>query len=92
MNPILKQMNSQKLNGCCGSYKRKKEVVVKESILPNPTIKNGISIIYVGAGRTSFTGGVSQTIYHVSDHHRHFNIYKEDADSILKNKTVILKP
>lgn len=87
-NEQMKMINSP----CCGSYSKRKVVKEKESIPPNPKINGGIALIYVGSGKKSFTGKATGAIYYVSDHMRHFNAHKEDADDILRNPAVIRKP
>ncbi len=64
----------------------------KENIPLNPQISRGIEVIYVGAGYLSITGESSGLIYYVSDHNRHFTVASEDADDIVKNKSIIYKP
>jgi hypothetical protein len=79
-------------SGCCGSYLRQRVVKEKHPILPNPKIKVGINVIYLGAGNISIKGEGTNTIYYASDHSRHFRIYAEDEASVLSKSSVILKP
>jgi hypothetical protein len=79
-------------NTCCGSNLRKRITTVKTPLLPNPKIPGGIAVIYLGSGNISVKGTGSASVYHASDHNRHFRIYTEDADSILKRPDIILKP
>ena len=84
----MKLMN----NSCCGSYSKQKIVQEKEPLPANPKISGGVALIYVGSGTTSFKGHATGSLYHVSDHSRHFRAHAEDADSLLSNRTIIRKP
>lgn len=84
----MKMMNKL----CCGSYSKQKAVKEKEPIPPNPKISGGVSLIYVGSGKKSFKGKATGSVYYVSDHARHFRVYFEDADSLLRNATIIRRP
>ena len=92
MNEIQITLMKIPENSCCGSYSKQKMVKAKEAILPNPKVKGGVALIYVGAGKKNFKGHVTGSVYYVSDHSRHFTAYTEDADSLLRNASIIGKP
>ena len=77
---------------CCGSYSKKRIVIAKEPLPPNPKVQGGTAIIYLGSGNISFKGEVSGSMYFASDHNRHLKVHTADVESILKDKTFILKP
>lgn len=79
------------MNSCCGGYSKKIKVF-KSKLPPNPKVENGIPVIYIGSGDEKFIGKATGNSYYASDHQRHFKIDREDYDSILANKEVILKP
>jgi len=80
------------ISTCCGSHVRRKTETVKEPLIPNPVVKNGVNLIYVGSGNINLKGAGTGSVYHASDHSRHFRVYNEDKDSILRNQYIILKP
>lgn len=92
MKEIRKEQMRMMNNSCCGSYSKQKVEKVKEQIPPNPKVHGGIALIYVGSGRKSFKGHATGSVYYVSDHLRHFRVYTEDADSILRKASIIRKP
>ncbi len=91
MNPI-RNKKQETNSGCCGSYVRQRIAKEKQPILPNPKIKAGVNVIYLGSGNFSIKGLGTNTIYYASDHSRHFKIYAEDEDSVLRESSLILKP
>lgn len=77
---------------CCGTYSKRKRAIAIESNPDNPSISNGIDVIYVGSGYKSIASISSGYTYHCSDHHRHFTIAVQDVDQVMKNKDIIYKP
>ena len=80
------------INTCCGAYVKHHEKTIKTPLPPNPKVTGGIAVIYIGSGNARYKGSGTGSVYHVSDHSRHFKIYSEDAESILKKPDIILKP
>lgn len=80
------------VNTCCGSFARKKVKIIKTPLPPNPKVQGGISVIFLGSGDIKLTGAITKSVYYASDHHRHFKIFKEDAESIMKDPMIIHKP
>jgi hypothetical protein len=80
------------VNTCCGSYFRKNEATIKKPLPPNPKVQGGIAVIYLGSGNISIKGSATESVYHASDHSRHFRVYAEDIDSVLRNPDIIRKP
>jgi hypothetical protein len=91
MNPI-RNRKQEASSGCCGSYLRQRVAKEKPPKLPNPKIKVGVNVIYLGAGNFSIKGAGTNTVYYASDHSRHFRIYAEDEASVLSEPSIILKP
>ncbi len=80
------------INTCCGSNVRKRVPTEKTPSPPNPKVKGGVAVIFIGSGNINLIGPGTGSIYYASDHHRHFRVFAEDADSIVRNPYVILKP
>ena len=80
------------VNTCCGSFARQKVKIVKTSLPSNPKVQGGVAVIYLGSGNIKLTGAGTKLAYHASDHHRHFRVFAEDAESILTNPMIIHKP
>jgi hypothetical protein len=76
---------------CCGSYKIKRTPIERIPLPPNPKIAKGVALIYLGAGAVKLKGEATKSIYHASDHHRHFKVYPEDLDSVLDQASIILQ-
>lgn len=82
----------KKINTCCGAAIRHRVVTAKKIIPQNPKVQNGVAVIYLGEGYKELKGAKSGLVYYASDHHRHFKIAAVDADFLLQNNNVILKP
>lgn len=80
------------INTCCGSYIKRNTKTIKTPLPPNPKVNGGIAVIYIGSGNASYKGSGTGSVYYASDHDRHFKIFSEDAESILKKPDIILKP
>ncbi len=80
------------INTCCGSHVRRRVPTVKIALPPNPKVKGGVAVIYLGSGNINLKGSGTESIYYASDHYRHFRVFAEDADSILRSPNIILKP
>lgn len=76
---------------CCGSYKIKRTPIERTPIPPNPKIGKGVALIYLGAGVVQLKGEATKSVYHASDHQRHFNVHPEDLDSVLNQASIILQ-
>ncbi len=79
-------------NACCGSYLKRRVTKVKSLLPANPKVQGGVAVIYLGAGDISVKGNETGSDYYASDHSRHFKVYAEDADSVLRHSSIILKP
>jgi len=80
------------INTCCGSFVRRTVKTITVPLPPNPKVRGGISVIYLGAGDVSIKGLVTGSVYYASDHSRHFRVYSDDMDSVLRPPYVIRKP
>ncbi len=76
-------------HSCCGGYVNRK-AVKPTPIKPNPVVKGGVGLIYLGAGNFQVRGAHSGETYYASDHFRHFRVFREDADQLLKDARLIL--
>jgi len=86
--------NSSKSNNeavCCGTVGPKRKIKI-DKIPPNPTIKNGVKLIYVGIGVAKFKGRKSGLTYFAADHQRFFKVADEDLNQALSKKEFILAP
>ena len=79
-------------SSCCGSYLKRPVSKVKSTTPPKPKVQGGVAVIYLGAGDIQIKGGGTDSLYYASDHNRHFKVYAEDADSVLKHSFIIRKP
>ncbi len=79
-------------SGCCGqpAGRPKKE---PEEVLPeNPSVDEGVPLLYLGAGRRNFDGSQTGFRYVVSDHRRSFVAHPDDVRALLRNRFVIPAP
>jgi hypothetical protein len=80
-------------SGCCGQPAAKRATKEPEDSLPeNPSIENGVALLYLGAGRHDYAGSNTGFQYVVSDHRRSFVAHPDDVRALLRNRFVIPKP
>ncbi|MCP4582071.1 MAG: hypothetical protein GY839_10660 [candidate division Zixibacteria bacterium] len=70
----------------------KKKPIKKEKLPPNPKIKSGVKLIYLGNGKKLIRGKSSGLKYYVSNQRRYFKARSDDVDQILRNRSFILEP
>ena len=75
---------------CCGQLTQRRDST--ENLPANPSIMNGVEMIYLGAGQRQIIGSKSGLTYHVSDHRRRFQANRDDVRALAEIKDLILSP
>ena len=79
-------------SGCCGHpVRRRRPRPARPDLPPNPTVRGGTRLLYIGVGDVSITGASALT-YHFSEHRRHVTVRPEDERSLLLRRDIILAP
>jgi hypothetical protein len=76
---------------CCGHPNPKPKRPV-DTMPPNPRVKGGTRLLYLGSGPLTIRGTESGLQFHVAEYRRDFLVPAEDVAAILKRKHVILAP
>ena len=77
---------------CCGQIPKQKKIVSLKKLPDNPIIRNGVEVIYIGAGTIKVNGKASGHTYYVSDHQRRVKVESDDVAGIIKTGLFIIKP
>jgi hypothetical protein len=78
---------------CCGrSLPRAPRPRPRTPLPPNPAVKGGVDLIFLGMGRATLSGKYSGLHYVVSDRRRHFKVDPGDVGEILVDPRFMAKP
>lgn len=77
---------------CCGGTLRRRRVQNRTPLPPNPRLKEGVDVVYLGSGDVSIVGEVTKLNYFASDHRRHLRVASDDAPGILRRRDFIQAP
>lgn len=78
---------------CCGGAvptppRRRRRIALPR----NPAVKNGVALVFLGAGKTVVQGRGSGLTYYVSEHRRHFVARADDVPGILVDPAFLERP
>ena len=79
-------------SGCCGKPRRRRRQPKPDPLPPNPSVTDGVRLIYLGAGYARVVGSGTGYEYHVSSHERFFEAAEPDVDGILEDRDFMLDP
>jgi len=79
-------------SACCGYPTRRRRPEKPPALPPNPPVRNGRRLLYLGVGTDMLRGSVSGLVYHVSDHQRRVTVDVSDVPGLLRRRNVILAP
>lgn len=79
-------------SACCGYPRRRRRPDKAPALPPNPTVRNGRRLLYLGVGTDMLRGSVSGHVYHVSDQQRRVTVDVSDVSGLLRRRDVILAP
>lgn len=79
-------------SACCGYPTRRRRPDKAPAPPPNPTVRKGRRLLYLGVGTQMLRGSASGLAYHVSDHHRRVTVDVSDVSGLLRRRDVILAP
>lgn len=78
---------------CCGRMlPRVPRPRPRTPLPPNPAVKGGVDLIFLGTGRATLTGKASGLHYVVSDQRRHLKVDPGDVGQILVDSRFMSKP
>jgi hypothetical protein len=79
---------------CCGQSLPRipKRGRARTPLPPNPTVKDGVSLIFLGEGRATLTGKHSGLRYVVSQDRRNFKVDPRDVGEVLIDSRFMAKP
>lgn len=78
---------------CCGGAVPPSPRPRRRIALPrNPSVADGVALVFLGAGQTVVKGRGSGLTYYASEHHRHFVARREDVPGILVNPAFMEEP
>jgi hypothetical protein len=78
---------------CCGDPVPTPRSTRRRIGLPrNPSVANGVALVFLGGGRTVLKGRGSGLTYYVSEHRRHFVARPEDLPDILADPAFMKEP
>lgn len=80
------------MRACCGQVARRATLARDERLPANRRPRDGVRLLYLGAGRRDLVGAQTGTVYVVSDHRRQFLAAEGDVPALLRDRTVILRP
>lgn len=80
--------------GCCGGARtaRRRRAVERTRLPPNPAVRDGTRLIYLGGETRTVAGTSSGLTYHVSPHRRYLDVHPADADDLVADADFILEP
>jgi hypothetical protein len=84
-------MNVDQKSGCCG-HPNSQRIRVRPVLPINPTVKNGVSLLFMGSGTVELAGSVSGNRYTVSENRRKFLAEIEDLENLLERTEIIRSP
>ena len=77
---------------CCGQpASRRRRRADLAPLPPNPNVKRGVHLLYLGTGKREVKGSASGLVYVVADHRRHFVVDPADVDALLTSRDFMLR-
>jgi hypothetical protein len=78
---------------CCGQpSRRRRKGPAPEPLPPNPVVRPGRRLLYLGEGAERIDHMPSGHTYHVGDHRRHLVAHVDDVPRLLTRRDFILAP
>jgi hypothetical protein len=77
---------------CCGQPTRQFRASERRALPPNPTVRDGVRIFYVGTGTRTVRGAATGLEYTVDAARRLFTVHRDDANAVLRRRHFILAP
>jgi hypothetical protein len=89
---VFLRMRRTMFRGCCGQPRRQRRPKDRPLLPPNPKVREGVRLLYLGVGEQRLQGRSTDLVYHVSQYRRLFKADVEDASALLRRRDLILAP